>query len=176
MKSANLRLLAASAVLAEWAPMASAATLEIDMTGIESYGFQCDAGNSGLIFDLGAGANITGISWDVGLTPVSPSWSQEATMSLYSEGGETVLNIFAGIDNSDPAAAVGGTALSQTAADGLLLIEFYEIDFDDIADGADAIWDGTLSIEYETSVVPVPAAAWLLGSGLLGLLGLRRRA
>jgi len=26
-----------------------------------------------------------------------------------------------------------------------------------------------------TSVVPVPAAAWLFGSGLLGLLGLTRR-
>ena len=25
-------------------------------------------------------------------------------------------------------------------------------------------------------VVPVPAAVWLLGSGLLGLIGLRRRA
>ena len=175
MKSANLRLLAASAVLAVWAPLASAATLDIDITGIESYGFQGDAGNAGLIFDLGAGATITGISWDVGLTPVSPSWSEEATISLYSEGGETVLNIFDG-GNSDPVTAVGGMALGQTAADGLLLIEFYEVDFDDIADGADAIWDGTLSIEYETAVVPVPAAAWLLGSGLLGLLGLRRRA
>ena len=48
---------------------------------------------------------------------------------------------------------------------------------------ADNIWlngsgsayfeDSTLRIDIST--VPIPAAAWLLGSGLLGLLALRRR-
>ena len=32
------------------------------------------------------------------------------------------------------------------------------------------------SVEARTAAVPVPAAVWLLGSGLLGLVGLRRRA
>jgi hypothetical protein len=30
-------------------------------------------------------------------------------------------------------------------------------------------------ISAETHVVPIPAAAWLLGSGLVGILGLRRK-
>ena len=34
---------------------------------------------------------------------------------------------------------------------------------------------GDLVVSYDTAAVPVPAAAWLLGSGLLGLIGIRRR-
>jgi len=35
--------------------------------------------------------------------------------------------------------------------------------------------DGAGGAQIATSVVPIPAAAWLLGSGLLGLMGLRHR-
>lgn len=38
------------------------------------------------------------------------------------------------------------------------------------ADGNDALWR-----IYEASPVPVPAAAWLFGSGLLGMIGVARR-
>ena len=36
------------------------------------------------------------------------------------------------------------------------------------------IWDGTL-YPNDNPTVPIPAAAWLLGSGLVGLLGIRKR-
>ncbi|BBO86549.1 hypothetical protein DSCO28_71150 [Desulfosarcina ovata subsp. sediminis] len=32
-----------------------------------------------------------------------------------------------------------------------------------------------LTVDYESSAVPVPGAIWLLGSGLIGLLGVKRR-
>ncbi|HPX02003.1 MAG TPA: VPLPA-CTERM sorting domain-containing protein [Syntrophales bacterium] len=35
--------------------------------------------------------------------------------------------------------------------------------------------DGTLYTAYGTAAVPIPAAAWLLGSGLLGFVAIRRR-
>ncbi len=42
----------------------------------------------------------------------------------------------------------------------------------------DGFNDGTLLVSgnFNFEPVPVPAAAWLLGSGLLGMLGLRRRS
>ena len=36
-------------------------------------------------------------------------------------------------------------------------------------------WNGTVYYETATSVVPVPAAAWLFASGLIGLAGIARR-
>jgi hypothetical protein len=39
----------------------------------------------------------------------------------------------------------------------------------------DEALNGDFSQSYFAEAVPVPAAVWLLGSGLLGLMGLRRR-
>jgi hypothetical protein len=41
-------------------------------------------------------------------------------------------------------------------------------------DGAD-LRDGTYSMSVQTTVVPVPAAVWLFGSGMIGLVGIARR-
>jgi hypothetical protein len=49
--------------------------------------------------------------------------------------------------------------------------------------GLDMLWNGygelsnvTMSNKDKISQVPVPAAVWLFGAGMLGLLGLRRKA
>ena len=45
-----------------------------------------------------------------------------------------------------------------------------------IADPYGGTWDYTLTFEVgAASVIPVPAAAWLFGSGLIGLIGVARR-
>jgi hypothetical protein len=51
--------------------------------------------------------------------------------------------------------------------------------YDTVGNGAD-VYYGALSTEskvgsWEYTVVPIPGAAWLLGSGLIGLVGLRRK-
>jgi hypothetical protein len=43
--------------------------------------------------------------------------------------------------------------------------------------GGNGLANGTVTIDYtyNATPTPIPAAAWLLGSGLLGLAGIRRR-
>ena len=41
--------------------------------------------------------------------------------------------------------------------------------------GATPAFNGTGSLEVSVSAIPVPAAVWLFGSGLLGLVGVARR-
>ena len=42
---------------------------------------------------------------------------------------------------------------------------FYSVEF----------FDGVNILEVDVQVVPVPAAVWLFGSGLIGLIGVARR-
>jgi hypothetical protein len=42
--------------------------------------------------------------------------------------------------------------------------------------GIDTFTSGTVTAQYEYTAAPIPAAVWLLGSGLVGLIGLRRRS
>ncbi|MDH3588118.1 MAG: VPLPA-CTERM sorting domain-containing protein [Gammaproteobacteria bacterium] len=178
MKSLTMRLLAAIAVFALWSPIANAGStgsVHIDLSQTPSFGLQGDPGNFSIHLDLGGPAVIKEIQWDVRLTPVAPSWLEEAQISFSNSNGDTeVLNLFPGQQVSDPAVSLGSQLSNLVLKpDGLLWIEFYEINFDDIAGGPDAFWDGALWIEY--NLVPIPAAVWLFGSGLVGLFGMRRR-
>jgi hypothetical protein len=42
--------------------------------------------------------------------------------------------------------------------------------------GTDKLWIDKSELTGEYTAAPLPAAAWLLGSGLVGLIGIRRRA
>ena len=76
-------------------------------------------------------------------------------LSAFDEGvTEIIMNLYT-ISSSD-----WGATWTITELDN----EFFVLSLND---------DGTLSAEIRA--VPVPAAVWLLGSGLLGLIGIRRR-
>jgi hypothetical protein len=59
---------------------------------------------------------------------------------------------------------------------------FFYNDYYGAGDGSTAVNMGTLTmaeggvVTLNASAVPIPAAVWLLGSGLMGLIGLRRRS
>lgn len=160
----------ALAAVAALAGSAAAADLTIDVSGINSWGFQGDAQNESLSVALGAGAVITGIAWDVNLTTLGISWADENTMGF--EGGALEVMPGAGdaftVVNQNYSGSTGGVALS---ADGILDIEFYEVGFDDNAGAVDSFYEtgSTITISY----VPAPSALAVLGLG--GLVAGRRR-
>lgn len=66
---------------------------------------------------------------------------------------------------------------SGVCSDGYSVDSFFDV-FTEISIDGGTTWiasDNSVRMNMATSAVPVPAAAWLLGSGLLGLIGVARR-
>ena len=72
--------LAAVAALAGTAVAGNSIT--IDVSGVNSWGFQGDPQNEFINVFVGAGASITNIAWDVNLTTLGISWADENTMTF----------------------------------------------------------------------------------------------
>jgi hypothetical protein len=101
-----------------------------------------------MMIDWGYGPTIpiVPVMVDFGMTPMAPC----SEIGCYAVGNSFAMATLDG--NGD-----GIPGYPQTAAPN---------------PGYNAAFNGTLTV---TSVVPVPAAVWLFGSGLLGLLGFSRR-
>ncbi len=66
------------------------------------------------------------------------------------------------------------SSASITSYAGSLNLSFYAGPFND-AGGFDSSQVLSGNVPNSPSPVPIPAAVWLLGSGLIGLVGMRRR-
>lgn len=179
-------IFATTALLLSAAASASGSLVTVDLNALGSWDGIGDSDNVVLTVPFAPGATITGIGWDVTITPMNGSWYSEATAGISDSGGGQSLELVPGAldggDGGDGIARAYSSAgimdltdngLSDLVlADGLLVIEFFE-SFDDAPGAIDSIWNGTLS--FQIQAVPLPAAVWLLASGLLGLLGWRRR-
>lgn len=160
--------LAAVAALAGTAA-ANHSTLTIDVSGVNSWGFQGDPQNEFIDVFVGAGATITNIAWDVNLTTLGISWADENTMTF--NGAESV-NVAAGDAFTVSNANYAGSQASGLVLDasGMLSIEVHEVGFDDNPGDIDSFFNsGTVTISY----VPAPGALAVLGMG--GLVAGRRR-
>ncbi|BBO68366.1 hypothetical protein DSCA_22960 [Desulfosarcina alkanivorans] len=130
---------------------------------------------SGIILMQGATREIFATYGDV-----SP-----ATVAGTANGGKTASNYFA--DGAYAGLLTGGygmASLASLAIDGQVDIYLYQYDGNTLNTGFDAatdyaamvsIFDNGDVVLNAPSAVPVPAAVWLLGSGLLGLIGIRRK-
>jgi hypothetical protein len=155
--------------------LAQAETLVIDVSGMASWDFQGDSDNTILNALVGAGANITNIAWDVNLTTFDVSWAEENTMGFF--GNSVVVNPGFGDAFTVSTANYQGSMDTNITlgADGILDIEFYEINFDDLIDDVDSIYEGfsTVTLSGTGFVVPTPGSLAVLGLG--GLVAGRRR-
>jgi len=161
---------------------------QFDVTGIYSMDLVGDADNEVYTVNLGSGAHITGIGWDVDLYADSPSWLSEIAVQFSSTDtlnwvslNPAVGDAFSGSGSYSSGGVVDLVGLGYDfylESDGLLRLEFFE-GFDDYADDWDGLWEsGFLTIQYDGGStqpgVPEPAS-WMMMIGGLGLVGAAMR-
>lgn len=89
------------------------------------------------------------------------------TLSVDESASPTDLSAFIGIGGFD--------ILAELETSVMLGEDYIENDSGFPVGYATVNWDSTITIAYTYAAVPVPAAVWLFGSGLLGLIGMARR-
>jgi len=121
-------------------------------------------------------AELSG-SWDGSTLTITSGSSRFTACEDVADPGEVVLNAVCGLTNLGiwgdlPAIdgeAVGTVSGSVTAAGGFNVAQIYSPKL-----GGD-MWSTSDYSLTPTSAVPVPAAAWLFGSALVGLAGVGRK-
>lgn len=162
-----------------------AAQLVVDVTGVQSFGLQGNPGNTVFTYNVGAGATVTSIGFDINLTAISPSWLSEIGVAFTDSAGNGVMLNPGGDDEFQGTASYTGYfdlsdygLVFQVGADGILRLEFFE-SFNDYT-GADGFWNfGSLTFGITPQAVvgvPEPGTGILLGMGLAAIgYAVRRR-
>jgi len=152
------------------------------MGGLWKAGFVLSFNDANLV-----ASNYSENNW-VGIDELTYGWaSYDGNGSGISGGGDSVLFRGQWQDEVSPALGSGGSVIVsfELQCIGIGVDDILFSDWD--TDGPDWAWDlfsGGEVIDSEIpfctiatveNVVPIPGAVWLLGSGLIGLVGLRRR-
>lgn len=174
-----------------------AAPVTVTLVNVDSYGVFGDPGNTVYNLFVGAGATITGLSYDVNLTAFFPSYLSEISLAITDSAilngvsfapADAVGDDFSGTGTYSGSAdlttmydADGVPLTFSVGADGILRLEFFEA-FDDASVAPDGIWNfGTVTFDVTqaavTPAVPEPASLLLVAAGLaaMGYFGSRRR-
>lgn len=163
------------------AAAASAAGLQIDVGGTQSFDEMGASANAVITRQIAADALISGFEWNVSLSAYGESWLQDMSLRISNSAGVGVTLVLDSAQQAGTQHYAGSADLSElgldfrVGADGLLRLEFFE-SYDDAVGLADGQWNsGTLSFSGVTAAVPEPASYGLLGLGLLVIGGAARR-
>lgn len=120
-----------------------------------------------------------GPALDVAQAEMSVTFTLDSAVN-YVFSGSAVGGNSAGYDLSlnGPGGEICSLSSSCLSSSGVLLAgqyELYAMTAATLSPGGAAIGDVRLDFDMTLSEVPVPAAIWLFGSGLLGLIGIARR-
>lgn len=185
-----IRTLFVTAALSLSAMTVSAATIDIDISGAESWDGFGSPNNLTRMIDLGMGSAVTieALGWDLSIETIGASWLSEAVISFSDTADTNGIDVTAGVNDgfagtgsysSDGLLVLNDFDLPNIElADGILVLTFFE-SFDDVEGEIDAIYQGFVSVMIaDNNVVPqvsAPSIIALLGMGVFGLLLARRR-
>ncbi len=155
-------------------------TITIPLSSFTAAGPYDHPGNAVAAFRFGAGATVTGLSWNLTLTTAGQSRADESVVCLYAAANPAILDLRPFECEHAPGIftnAGGPVALSATPAagpqvwgarlvapTGLVYLQAWDT-FDDLTAGADGVFTGSISLEF----TPPPCPADLddgNGSGL----------
>lgn len=133
----------------------------------------------------GANLTIKGDADDFIIFRVSPTWTMNVSESrLLLDGGIGTNNVLFYVDadageesfNFDNATFYG-MSLWDLGTDTNNVISFNNVQFcgQVVTDAVNFQNVSGSGCSFDTSAIPIPAAVWLFGSGLLGLIGIARR-
>lgn len=126
----------------------------LDVTGVQSWdGLDAIPPNIVIDLNIGAGNELNGLSWDVGIETLGGSWLEEAVVQFSNSSGSAdpnAINLSVGAGNGAPGnmefssggvILFGSVPLPNIVAgpDGILRLQFFE-SFDDAANTVDANW------------------------------------
>lgn len=173
-----LALVAINAAMISGLPQAMAQGLatqerQVETNGIPDYDERGAVSNVVLDFQVGAGASITSLAWNVNVTSYPGSYLSEMQVTFSDSLGTGVTFTPGDGDDFDGTADYSGfqdlTELGlafNVGADGILRLEFHD-GFKDLAfDEPEGIWNsGTLT--FGIAPVPEPATVTMMLAGLL---------
>jgi hypothetical protein len=126
-----------------------------------------------------AASGVGGTATAVNKTADSPIWNGPAgSVTSYSQGYSSSITSGAtaiGVHSTDTSAALAVLTYGLGRVVFLTDMDAWDEDSSLIFPGSNnaIVWENMF--HYACKPVPVPAAVWLLGSGLLGLIGSRKR-